>query len=337
MIKKLLVMLSAVMFMACSTNNELADISNSNIEDENTFTSDELSVINLNAKIDSINNEYASKMVLSRGFGGWVISSKLEKSADHAGKIVGSWIGKKIGCAAGCVIGGNPVTGIGGYVIGRYVGGIAGSAAASYGASLAVLWVLNQQSKCSAPMRLSHETNINTEQKDSLSFGELHNLIMKRLISNKDKYINTDSTLNYGLILDDCVAYAIEYDSANYANQTLNEEKSLLIKQAQVIEECVKQAQKNEKDSEYFYNDVYNRLKGVVDIDKDLYKKLINLDLKVEEAYQNLNEEEALQYEKEIDKAIDEAIVNPELRQEFKTSNSVIASSTQLWKQEEFK
>lgn len=157
------------------------------------------------ARIDRLNSYYL-EMNNTNLTKGYVTDHAICASADAVGAYIGrkifSWVGTAIGAACG-----NPVVAYAGYFIGRRVGSAAGSAAASIGAA----WVMDRFVTCCAMSNSTLELNenyvISINDPNNLTDGELHNLILVELLKNINKYVLSDGSLNYHLLVDDAYMY----------------------------------------------------------------------------------------------------------------------------------
>lgn len=275
-------------------------------------------------KLDSLNSVYSEANTTRGLVSDYVVSAV----ADNVGKFVGgkifSWAGSAIGAASG-----NPVVAVGGYLIGRKFGGAACSAVASMGA--AWLWS-HRKTRATVNSSLVLDKNyvVPIENPDSLSDGELHNLILAEFLKNLDKYIMSDGNLDYALMLED--AYKYENEAApfkEYATyKSVCEPKAL----EQIRRVVTSSEFLEESDNKEFLNDVYEKLIPEIKMQRQEFDKANILNEKVISTYIELNDAMAKKYSKEIDKAIDASLSDPNLKYELKSSNNLLLNSTTIWK-----
>lgn len=260
---------------------------------------------------------------------GYVSDYLVETAADAVGGYIGSklfsWVGISIGAACG-----NPVVAVGGYLVGGKVGKAAGAAAASIGTA----WAIDCFSRSSTPHNLVLNENYVVPINDSnnLSDGELHNLIVARLLKNIDNYVTIDGNLNYERLLEDAFTYEKELCPDE---EYTDEFKALWLPKAmEQTERIVKSSSLLiDMDSNEFLDDVYNNLIPEIQITKVEFDNANILISKTLSTYMILDDNNILNYSKDVDKVIDNSNLNPELKSDLKSSNSILLNSTLIWRE----
>lgn len=314
---KFLLLFFTLVLVSCSSESEF--------ESDNHLlpkASEQTELNSVYARIDSINTVYISQ-VSTRGFWGWLVSNEITTAADNVGRVAGSWVGRSAGSLVGSLTG-NPVCTVLGYVGGRWVGGIAGSVAASYVASK----VFN----CTVV-----SDNLNTysfEVSETMSVGEIHNSILLRLFQNEERYLNSDNTINYDVLLTDCARFAEEIDSTQYDSTSISSCMPLMVEQVRMIEKSAYEFEKGSSETiEDLYNIMYDNIVKVCPISREEYEQCMTIDLKLGATYASLDPESAKQCEREIDLTIESSKLNDDVKENLRSSNSVVANSAIIWNQ----
>lgn len=173
----------------------------------------------------------------------------------------------------------------------------------------------------------------------SADFGDVHNQIILNLIDNKDKYTNSDGSINYDLLLTDCAGIAAKVDHEHFDSTACLEYKDDIIKIIKTVYKSVEDASVSAASSDTtMFVTTYNNLRKEFNIDKDSYNRDANLFLKLESTYGGLDKENMRKMEIEVDKAIVSSPISDSIKVELLNSNSVISNSTLLWRTvDEFK
>lgn len=248
MFKQLFLFALMIPFLV-SCSNDLDVVPN------NEITTEVQEMTSFYLKIDSINEKYSTlnEVHTSRGY---CSNYAVDAAADAVGGFIGrklfSWVGASIGAACG-----NPAIAVGGYLVGGKVGSAAGSAAASIGSA----WVRDHFSRSSSHNLVLNENYVvPVNDPNNLSDGELHNLIVARLLKNIDKYVTRDGNLNYELLLEDALAYEKELCpeeeytdefKALWLPKTVDQTKRIVNSSSLLISNS----------SDDFLDDVYNNLR----------------------------------------------------------------------------
>lgn len=280
-------------------------------------------------KIDSINEKYSTSngIYVSRGY---ISNYTVDSAADAVGSFVCSKLFSWAGASVGAVCG-NPVVAVGGYLVGRKIGTYAGAAAASIGSA----WFRDKWgSRSSSPHNLALNENYVVPINDSnnLSDGELHNLIVSKLLKNIDKYITIDGDLNYDILIED----ALQYEKELCPDEEYTDEyKALWLPKAveqtkRIVNSSSLLINDNSND---FLNDVYNNLIPEIKITKEEFDNANILNEKTLSTYMVLDEGNILDYSNDIDTIIDNSNLNPELKTDLKSSNSILLNSTLIWRE----
>ena len=280
-------------------------------------------------KIDSINEKYSTlnEVHTSRGY---CSNYAVDAAADAVGGFIGrklfSWVGASIGAACG-----NPAIAVGGYLVGGKVGSAAGSAAASIGSA----WVRDHFSRSSSHNLVLNENYVvPVNDPNNLSDGELHNLIVAKLLKNIDKYVTRDGNLNYERLLEDALAYEKELCpeeeytdefKALWLPKTVDQTKRIVNSSSLLISNS----------SDDFLDDVYNNLIPEIQITKVEFDNANILNKKTLSTYMVLDDSNIVDYSKDIDKVIENSNFNPELKSDLKSSNSILLNSTLIWREVE--
>lgn len=279
-------------------------------------------------KLDSLSNAYSRRNTINSTRG--VVSDyTLGAAADAVGGYVGSklfsWVGSAIGAAMG-----NPVVAVGGYVVGRKFG----KAACSTAASLGTAWILSKRksrTNISSTLMLDDNYVVSIENPNNLSDGELHNLILVKLIRNIEKYEMSDNTLNYELILEDAYNFENEYlpSEENDLYKAISMSKAVeQIKR--IVNSSILLEAENEK---VFLDDVYNSLIPEVKVSKAEFDNANILSEKLLKTYIILDSNTASELEKEVDYVIDTSNLDVNLKTELKGANSILKNSSTIWKE----
>lgn len=220
-----------------------------------------------------------------------------------------------------------------GYVVGRTVGSAAGAAAASIGSAWARdHWFSRSSSQHSLVLNESYVVPINDS--NNLTDGELHNLILSKLLKNFDKYVTVDGNLNYDLLVEDAFTYEKELCpeeeytdefKALWLPKTVNQTKRIVNSSSLLISNS----------SDDFLNDVYNNLIPEIQITKVEFDNANILNKKTLSTYMVLDDSNIVNYSKDIDRVIDNSNFKPELKSDLKSSNSILLNSTLIWREVE--
>ena len=270
--KKLLLLVIFLAVLVSCDNERLVQ------DDVRKETSNE-ELVDFCAKLDSLNSVYSETNTTRGLVSDYVVSTV----ADNVGKYVGgrifSWAGSAIGAASG-----NPVVAVGGYLIGRKFGGSACSAVASIGA--AWLWS-HRKTRATVNTSLVLDPNyvVPIENPDSLTDGELHNLILAEFLKNLDKYIMADGNLDYALMLED--AYKYENEVAPFKGYATY--KSVCKPKAlEQIRRVVSSSEfLTESDNKEYLNDVYERMIPEIKMPRKEFDEANVLNEKVTSTYKN--------------------------------------------------
>lgn len=321
--KKILILSIATILSLVSCNKEQT------IDDNNPQVQDNMEMEAFTARIDRLNSYYL-EMNNTNLTKGYVTDHAICASADAVGAYIGrkifSWVGTAIGAACG-----NPVVAYAGYFIGRRVGSAAGSAAASIGAA----WVMDRFVTCCAMSNSTLELNenyvISINDPNNLTDGELHNLILVELLKNINKYVLSDGSLNYHLLVND--AYMYENQFSPIENFAIYKEQwiPLAVEQTKRIVNASELLVYN--NSDVFLNVVYNTLIPEVQISKEEFDNANLLNEKVLSTYIMLDDATLVEFSKEIDSVIESSELNIELKNELKVSNSVLTNSSLIWRE----
>lgn len=317
MVKKIFILsFVAIMLASCSNEQEIIT-TKTNIEN--------YPIESFKLKIDSLNAIYSNgiNMHETRGY---VTSHYLGVGADAVGSFVGgkifSWAGSAIGAACG-----NPIIAVGGYLAGRKFGSSAGSAVASIGAAMLLDRYSTRSCLTTLPV-LNDDYIVNIENPDSITDGELHNLIVVELLNNIDKYVLLNGELNYELILED--AYKIENRIQPY--EFYEEFKKVCMENAiEQTKRIVNSSRLLAEDNGAFLDQVFEQLIPELNISKTEFDDANLLSRKVLSTYIKLDSLSVTEFSKSIDSVIDSSELNTNLKSELKSSNSIMRNSKIIW------
>lgn len=321
MLKKVFLLFLPVAFLAsCNSVEE-------SVED-NYLTSNDVELAKVYNRIDSISEVYTNENAETRGM--WKLDSQVTRMADNAGRIAGRYAGKYIGGAIGSASA-NLLGTVAGYVVGRELGGIVGSVAASYAAHKYI------STHTRGIVMVPSYKNITMIDKkvdlDSITIGDLHNLMVMDLLNNGDKYTKKDGSLDYSLLFEDCVVIAGKYGIDVSDKAYLGSIKPTVMSQTKAITLKAFDCEANNQTPLQFYNKTYLELKGICDISKEDYNMAVNLDEKLSDTYLKLDKDNLKKCELEINKTIYNSDLNDETKRELQSSNSIVANSTLLWRE----
>lgn len=320
--KKFLYLSIVCIFTLVSCNKE--QINN----DTATILKNNQEVIEFCTQIDSLNTYYSSLCNIN-STRGYIFDYKVGSCADSVGKYIGgkicSWIGGAIGVACG-----NPAITYGGIVLGKHFGSYAGSAVASIGAA----WLIKNcisRADTTPSLVLAPNYIVPIEDYNNLTDGELHNIILMELLNNIDKYILSDGSLDYELLLDD--AYIIENKYAPIENFDLYKEywKPLVLEQTKrIVNESILL---DNVSSDAFLDGVYSSLIPELQITREEFDNANLLNEKVLSTYIILDDATLVEFSKKIDYVIETSELDTELKSELKISNSVLTNSSLIWRE----
>lgn len=317
---------SAIMMLTLvSCNNDLVidnDKTKIEIQSESSFYQG----------IDSINEKFSelSSVCLSRR--GYLSDYGIQNTADaiggHLGGKILSWASASIGAASG-----NPAIAVGGYLVGRKVGKIAGSAAASIGAAWVLDKIFSSTSPATHSLILRDGYAVNVEDPNNISDGELHNLIVAKLLKNKDKYITEDGDLDFDILVED----AYEFENEFCPSDEYWEYKSLCL--SKTIEQTKRIVNSSmlsiNDDNEAFIDDIYENLIPEAKMSNSEYGKVRYLIVKTLPTYMSLEKTDAENYSIDIDNVIENSDFNRDIKNDLKSSNNVLLYSTLIWREVE--
>lgn len=275
--------------------------------------------------IDSLNTLYLNNASIAstRNFKQYVANWATEGIADNAGRIVGGFLGRHIGCVVGGALG-SPVGAIGGYLLGRRLGAIGGAVLASYGASR---WLSTRASYVNkSPVIIDYylpENNVT----ETDSIGYYHNLLMAELSKNQDKYVTKSGELDYELMYIDCLNVLKSEGVINDEEMNDNELKNEIIEYAKETVALSNDCQNGNISQDEYRSKLVDGMKvrGVSDDDikifNDFTPKLINttnllpIDLKK-------------QYAEDVNTAIDNSLLAPTLKKEMRSTTNMLVNSS---------
>ena len=167
---------------------------------------------------------------------------------------------------------------------------------------------------------------------DNLSDGELHNIIVAKLLKNINKYVSTDGNLNFKLLLEDAIEYEKElYPEGDYTVEFKNIWLPKAVEQTTRIVNS--SALLFNANNDEFLEDVYAHLIPEIKISKVEFDNANILIKKSCSTYMMLDEENIKKYSTDIDNVIDNTTFNQELKSDLKSSNNVLMNSTLIWKE----
>ncbi len=320
---KQLFLFALMLSLLVSCNNTL------DIEPDYKSKTEESDMTTFFLKIDSINDKYSAltDVYMSRGYcSDYAVTTAADAVGSFVGKKLFSWVGVSIGAACG-----NPAVSVGGYLVGRKVGDYAGSAVASIGAA----WVVNNwfnRSSSTNILVLNEDYVVSINDPNNLSDGELHNLILSKLLKNIDKYVIDDGSLNYPLLVEDALAFEKEFcPEEEYTDEFKDlwlpkaiEQTKRIVNSSSLLINC---------DNNAFLDDVYLNLIPEIQMTKVEFDNANILNKKTLSTYMVLDKKNIVNYSNAIDKAIDNSDFNNELKIELKSSNSVLLNSTLIWRE----
>lgn len=154
------------------------------------------------------------------------------------------------------------------------------------------------------------------------------------MLKNIDKYVTIDGNLNYERLLEDALAYEKELCpeeeytdefKALWLPKTVEQTKRIVNSSSLLIND----------DSNEFLDDVYNNLIPEIQITKVEFDDANILNKKTLSTYMVLDNNNIINYSKDVDKVIDNSNFNPELKSDLKSSNSILLNSTLIWREVE--
>lgn len=317
--KNLMILFLFLSFLVSCSSDHVVDVQSPKMELDktNAFIS----------KLDSLNSVYSS-MGYTLATRGYVSDYAISTAADGVGSFIGKrlfgWAGSAIGAACG-----NPIVAVGGYIVGRKFGSCAGSAVASIGAA----WILDQlktHAVCNTLFVLNEGYVVPIENPDNLSEGELHNLILEKLLRNFDNYVMIDGNLNDENLMEDAYKFENEISPC----EEYDTYKAVYMpKSVEQIKRIVNSSVLLKESTDAFLNDVYNNLIPEIQITKKEFDNANILNEKMLSTYMVLDTTTMKNFYEDINKTIDCSNIDTELKVELKNSNSVLRNSTMLWRE----
>lgn len=309
-----------------SCNNDLLDHSSEPIH---KYSQTEVFSI----KIDSINNLYSSLNNSDSTRASWLSHAKdyaIAAPADAVGGFIGSKLGSWVGASIGVACS-NPAIAAIGYLGGRKLGCVAGAAAAS----ISVAWAIDnfgKKTRASDGLVLNEQYTVAISNSHNLSDGELHNLIVSKLLKDIDKYVISDGELNYYQLISDALAIENEIrPSEEYTKEYIDAWVPKVVEQTKRI--VYSSPSLIEGDANTFLNKVYDKLIPEISVSKEEFDKANILNEKTLSTYRYLDKNSILNYSKDIDRVIEDSEFDGELKEELKSSNNIMLNSTLIWRE----
>lgn len=277
--------------------------------------------------LDSLNALYLSNASMTRGnslvqYGAGHITEKL---ADSAGNIVGGQIGKNIGCALGSLFG-NPVTAIGGYVVGRYVGRVAGSFLCSYAAN--VITNAFFRSRAFAGDTLNDDYYIPENYIDvNDSVGYYHNLAMTELYENRNKYFLSNGDLNYDLIYDDLVVVLRANGFADQGMLDDAELKASVISYTKVNVKYIKEYNSGTLSTDEYHSKLVEDMKQR-GLPEESVVAFSDFAKEVVETTSLLSNDDKKDYADDVNAMIQKSALDDSLKEEMRATTNMIVNSS---------
>ena len=304
-----LLSLICVVFISCNKSDSLVNSSLDYCEQESGYEE-------ILSAIDSLNYVYGVEpisLMETRGLGKAIGSHY----ADQFGAKLGANIGKRIGSSLG-VVTANPVVGVVGYLGGRYIGGVAGSIAASWLAGALITGGI--AALLEAPVQIDDNTTV----------GEVHNIILNKLHTNGEVYITSSGVVLFDKLYDDILEIESDLGLEDELSNDMayrSEMKSFCLD----VYQNTKNAIVNNENQSVYLDRLSNTLIRF-DVPEEEVREFRELNERLVVASYQLDENQAISYEADFEKVVDSTTLPLVEKSEIKTVGSISIQSTQYWK-----
>ena len=319
-------MLLLAFFVSCS-NDSKELISN----DECLETTYQENYSLLLGEVDKLNDEFG--YCNTRGVGTDIV----KRTADLAGSQLGAWVGSELGAGLG-VLTANPVVGVVGYLGGRKVGGVAGFVVASYIAGKLCETI---KGSCDldetgisfyGDMYDGYSTGViytrSDEDPSVYSVGDIHNMILAKLVHNNKAYTDKDGHLQIEEMYDDAVQLEMAILDDTLSLNTVY--RNYFIAFCKDVESATRDLYANGICVEEYNARLFQSLmnKGVPAADVQELEELTNKLL----APTVLDREQTFEYERAFEDIVRTSSLPDNKKEDFILSGSVAIMSTDFWK-----
>lgn len=249
-----------------------------------------------------------------------------KRGADAIGASVGGWAGKHIGATLGAM-GGNPVTAIGGWVIGRWAGRTVGSALASAVIHQRFLedTVNNHDGDPIVPI------DSVADRGKQLEIGNVHNILLYKLTANKSRYLGTFNIINYDSLYSCVLEYAdeleFELDSAFYSSYAKQE----FVNAIQCIENSMSNYVYGNSSIEETSSNIFNTLGTRYNIDESEINGVSGISSLILSECEYLESDEIEEYANSVSSLISNSEIGNEAKEELIGEIEVLKSSNIFW------
>ena len=285
-----------------------------------------IKIDSINASYTNLNSSWQTRKPLVEYSKEYAFTSAADAVGGVLGSKIGSWAGASVGVATS-----NPVIGALGYLAGRKLGSAAGAAVAS----IATAWAIDnwcKKTRATSRLVLNEEYTVTVGNPDNITDGELHNLILFRLLKDFDRYVSSSGELLYELLMKDAIALENEYcPTKDYTDEYISTWLPKAVEQTKRI--VYSSPALLDDNTSRFLNNVYDQLIPEISMSKEEFNNANILNETTLSTYRSLDNIYILNYSKDIDQVIDDSKFNSELKEELKSSNSIILNSTLIWRE----
>ena len=301
-----------ILFQSCNTKELIS---------ENVTTDEqELAFEQFKADLKSLNYDLGYPELMETK-GGWG-EDFTRDVADAVGGALGTRFGGTIGISIGTAFGG--FGGLAGYVVGHKYGGLIGTVLFSTAAGA----IYDLCSGCSITINQLPGSNTTICPSDeSLSLGEVHNLLLSSIRSNGKQYILEGGTIAIDELYNDILSYAEEMNIEDVLSR--NEGYIAYIKDC-----CNKIADITFQDAKGTLCDSYKNTmkefcedKGLSSIEAQNVMDVIS----ITEVAAVLDEPQAIEYEKRFEELVDNSNLSLNNKAIIKTAGSISIMSNNYW------
>jgi len=314
--KRFVIVLSSLLaFFACQETGVTTIIKESESYESNSSFDKFLE------SLDSLNSKYNAVEVKSP-----VQDMAVGTVADLIGEKIGQWAGKELGAGVG-VVTANPAIGVLGYIIGRQVGGVVGSATLSYVAGKIFLTQSQMNNLVGTPW-----ANSGFMQKiynGNLTYGSLHNYLINQVRTNGETYLNNDNSIDFENIFNDILEMA---DSCNYVDSLGHNEsyQSTFLSFCEDFIDITVDA-KNSNTSVEDYLDSLSDLLIEEGIPTSSVSRFMLLTSSLLSATSGLSDEELASYENDFYSLVSNSEMGAEAKGEVMKTGSIAINSLMFW------